>query len=58
VNEPQSETELTALRQSLRRGAPFGDEHWQKSIAKSLGIESTLRPQGRHSIETTIEDEV
>ena len=26
---------------------PFGDDAWRERIARLLGIESTLRPQGR-----------
>jgi putative transposase len=47
INEPQSEAELAALRQSVHRSSPFGNESWQSRIAKTLGIESTLRPPGR-----------
>ncbi len=47
VNAPQSEAELSALRRSVTRGNPFGDERWSARIVKRLGLESTLRPQGR-----------
>jgi putative transposase len=47
VNSVQSEAELTALRHSLVRGTPFGDSEWQKSTARQLGLESSLRPRGR-----------
>jgi len=47
VNRPETEAELKALRQSVIRGVPFGDERWQERTVKRLGLESTLRPRGR-----------
>ncbi|MDA0591111.1 MAG: transposase [Planctomycetota bacterium] len=47
VNKPQTEAELTALRNCIRRGSPFGSEAWAKSSVLRLGLESTLRPRGR-----------
>jgi putative transposase len=47
VNAVQSEAELVALRRSVARGAPFGEERWCQRIAKRLGLESSLRPRGR-----------
>src|SRR6266851_4427175 len=50
VNEPQSEVELAAVRRSLVRGSPLGDEEWREATAKKLGLMSTLRPRGRPRI--------
>ncbi len=47
VRSPQNEAELVALRQSVIRGAPFGDHSWQQRTVKQLELESTLRPRGR-----------
>jgi putative transposase len=47
VNAVQSEAKLTALRQSVARGTPFGEERWTRRVAKRLGLESSLRPRGR-----------
>jgi putative transposase len=47
VNEPQTEGELEALRESIRRGRPFGSASWQRRTAKRLGLEPSLRPRGR-----------
>jgi putative transposase len=47
VNAAQSEAELAALRKSVARGAPFGEERWSRRVAKRLGLESSLRPRGR-----------
>ena len=47
VNAPQTEAELQAVRRSVQRGNPFGDESWSQRAVRCLGLESTLRPQGR-----------
>jgi putative transposase len=47
VNRALAKKELEALRASVLRGRPFGDEPWQKRTAKRLGLESTFRPRGR-----------
>ena len=47
VNEPLSEKEIDAVRWSLKRGSPFGNETWVESTARRLDVESTLRPRGR-----------
>ena len=47
VNEPQTESELAALRHAVNRGTPFGNESWVAKTSTQLGLESTLRPRGR-----------
>jgi putative transposase len=47
VNQPQTEEEVAALQNAMKRGCPFGGEQWQQRTAKKLGLESTLRPRGR-----------
>lgn len=47
VNEPQTDAELEALRMSVNRACPFGDERWQRQTATNLGLGATLRPLGR-----------
>jgi putative transposase len=47
VNEPQTEAEVERLRESLRRGRPFGDSVWMRHTAVRLGLEASLRPRGR-----------
>jgi putative transposase len=47
VNEPESAVELAALRRSVNRCTPFGDTAWVEATAARLGLESTLRSQGR-----------
>ena len=47
VNRPQSPSELEALRRSVNRGAPFGQEAWQRRTAIQLKLESSLRDPWR-----------
>jgi putative transposase len=47
VNEPQSESELAAVRRSVARGTPFGSEGWVTQTAARLQLKHTLRPRGR-----------
>jgi hypothetical protein len=39
VNGVQREAELSSLRHSLARGAPFGNTQWQASTAKKTRLE-------------------
>jgi putative transposase len=47
VNRALAKRELEAVRVSVARGRPFGDEDWQRRTAKRLSLESTFRPRGR-----------
>lgn len=47
VNRPQTESELTALRQSVTKGQPFGAVSWVEQMVKRLALGSTLRFRGR-----------
>ena len=47
VNEPQSELELKAIRQSVVRGTPYGSTVWVTQSATRLQLKHTLRPRGR-----------
>jgi putative transposase len=47
VNDPQTDAELAAIRRSVQRGSPFGDEAWSERAVRELGLETTLRPRGR-----------
>jgi putative transposase len=47
VNEPQTVAELTAIRQAVQRGSPFGGVSWREATARALGLEATLRARGR-----------
>ncbi|MEM9367875.1 MAG: hypothetical protein AAGD07_17930 [Planctomycetota bacterium] len=50
MNEPLSDSDLKAVRQSAQRGRPLGDEGWVESIARRLNLESTMRPRGRPQV--------
>jgi putative transposase len=39
--------ELESVRESMRRGRPFGSDQWVRATAKKLGLDFTLRPRGR-----------
>ena len=47
INEPQTASELEALRTSVARGRPFGAAAWVGRTAERLGLQATLRPRGR-----------
>ncbi|MCU0874815.1 MAG: hypothetical protein MUE50_21000 [Pirellulaceae bacterium] len=47
VHQGQTERELKAVRLSLQRGGPFGDESWQQRTAEQLTLVYAFRPRGR-----------
>ena len=47
VNQPQSEAEVQALRECIRRRRPYGDEAWVVQTAGVMGLQASLRPRGR-----------
>jgi putative transposase len=47
VNEPQTATELEALRICARRQRPFGSPPWVAETATNLALTQSLRPVGR-----------
>ena len=47
VNGIESEAELDALRNSVKRGCPYGSPVWQRGTATALGLDATLRSRGR-----------
>jgi hypothetical protein len=46
VNKPQSETELTAIRHSVKRGTPYGSSDWFTQSVARIQLQPTLRPRG------------
>jgi putative transposase len=47
IKQPETKAELDAVRHSVKRGTPFGSEAWVARTVEEMGLESTLRPQGR-----------
>ena len=47
VNRAETAAEVDALRRSVLRGAPFGEEGWQRRTAEHLRLQSSLRARGR-----------
>jgi putative transposase len=47
IDTPQTAAEVKALRESVKRGRPFGDETWTQRAATELGIGNSIRPPGR-----------
>ncbi len=47
VNRPETEAELDAVRCSVVRGAPYGQDSWQRRTAARLKLQSSLRPPWR-----------
>jgi putative transposase len=47
VHTPQTAAEQDALRDHVHRSRPLGEERWTDATARSLGLESSLRPRGR-----------
>jgi putative transposase len=47
VNAKPHPAEVEPILRAITRNQPFGPPDWQASIAKRLGLESTLRPIGR-----------
>ncbi len=47
VQTALTDSELEAIQRSVIRGRPFGSNEWTEAIAKSLGLEFTMRGRGR-----------
>ncbi len=47
VDDLLEESVAAEVRETIRRGRPFGDSAWVAKTAARLGLEYTIRPQGR-----------
>ncbi len=47
VNRPLGVDEQTRLRTSIERGRPYGEASWVEQTVAELGLEHTIRPEGR-----------
>jgi putative transposase len=46
VNAPQTEGDVTEMRECIRRRRPYGDTAWVERAARELGLGASLRPTG------------
>ena len=47
VNQPLTARELEHIRTSLDRGRPYGSDQWTGRMVKQLGLEHSVRSEGR-----------
>lgn len=47
VHQPLADAQLEAIRRSVNRGLPYGDEAWVNRLARRLKLDLTIRPRGR-----------
>lgn len=47
LNRAQAASDVEAVRVSVQRGRPFGDDAWIRRMVKKFGLESTMRGPGR-----------
>jgi putative transposase len=47
VNAPMTDSEVEAIRLSVRRDRPYGTDTWTTATATHLGLEHSIRPRGR-----------
>lgn len=47
LNEPQTHSEVEAMRRSIKRGSPYGSNSWTGKIIEQFKLETTIRPRGR-----------
>jgi putative transposase len=47
VNQPQTLSEIEAVRRSAYRGLPYGQPMWARDMAHRLGLDCALRLRGR-----------
>ena len=47
AERPLTRKELAAVEMSLKRCRPLGDERWAAGAVRRLGLEHTVRPEGR-----------
>ena len=47
VNAPLIMKECDRVRVDIKAGRPYGEEKWIRETAKDLGLEQTVRPEGR-----------
>ncbi|HEX3355594.1 MAG TPA: hypothetical protein VHS31_01340 [Tepidisphaeraceae bacterium] len=47
VNRPLNEKEIERVKTSIKRDRPLGTDRWIERTVKKLGLEHTIRREGR-----------
>lgn len=47
LNQAQTEAEEEAIKRSITKGNPYGEDSWVTGVVKRFGLEQTLRKVGR-----------
>jgi len=47
LNVPEPSEELTIIRESIRKGIPYGRESWRSRMVERHNLAHTLREPGR-----------
>jgi putative transposase len=58
VNSPLTAKELDRVRVSMARGRPYGADDWVRQTVNELGLQHTVRPEGRPNKASQFADEM
>ena len=58
VNAPLTAKELDRVRVSIARGRPYGADDWVTQTVNELGLQHTVRPEGRPRKVSQVTDEM
>jgi|SRR3989339_772596 len=47
LNDPQDKEEIEEIRNSIRRGSPYGEGGWREKMITKYSLESTIKSRGR-----------
>jgi len=47
INAPEKSDDLKAMRLSVNKGVPYGEDRWVDAMVEEYGLETTRRPAGR-----------
>jgi len=47
LNEPQTQSEEESIKNSIKKGSPYGNKNWITRTAQKFNLQSTLRNSGR-----------
>ena len=57
VNSPLTAKELDRVRVSIAKGRPYGADDWVTQTVNELGLQHTVRPEGRPRKVSQVTDE-